>query len=534
MACAPATVGLDANGNYLLLGSLLGGGSDACGIDTVYAVPFMFDCRDIGVNAVTVFARDPAGNLDSCKTSLTLQDHLAPLAICDSIDLQLGSSGTAVLTPQMLGPGSSDNCGLDSLGLSRSTFSCADRGWASVTLTLTDAAGNSSSCIGQVHIVDTSGISAVGVHLGPDTSACIGDTLTFSAPSGMGSYSWSTGGTGASISVSAAGTYWVRVTSPLGCEGRDTIVLAPIILDDPHLRSESGELAVCLNDTLRLLVDEGFTSYQWSTGSTESHSDVYTGGNFSVRVADENGCSLLRTVYVDFAPFPPPHPVVTPGGTVGMCENTSVQLDVGPGYYAYLWTTGQTSSRITAYIPGTYSVQVWNGFGCHSVSAPVTVVSLPSPYPGIQRSNDTLFTTAAANFYQWYLGAVPILGATGSRYLATLNGSYTVRAYYANGCHQLSNPLPFLVGMQGGRDALGTIQVFPVPSDGRLKLRTDVPIARPLKLQVADVFGRSAGQFSFRGLQDEIDMDLTPLPAGIYLMKISAGGASTVRKIVIE
>jgi hypothetical protein len=58
----------------------------------------------------------------------------------------------------------------------------------------------------------------------PDgTSVCPGQSITLSATLPIGSYQWSTGATTQSISVNQAGSYWVKVTDPLGCDARDTV-----------------------------------------------------------------------------------------------------------------------------------------------------------------------------------------------------------------------------------------------------------------------------------------------------------------------
>lgn len=533
--CTTANVTLDASGNYSLMGSLLSSGStDVCSIDTAYAVPFLFDCQDIGTQTVTVYVEDPSGNLDSCSTTITLTDNLAPVADCDSIVLQLGSNGMVSMTPLQLGPNSADNCAIDSAAASRTDFTCADLGWVAVTLQLWDSTGNTSNCTGHVNIVDTSGISAAGVNLGSDTITCNGDTLHFTAPAGMASYTWSTGDTTQSISVTNAGTYWVSVTSPIGCDGIDSVVVNAFSMADPNLRSESGELVVCLNDTLRLLVDPGFSAYQWSTGSSTSFTDITAGGNYAVLVTDANGCVQYRTVGITFAPFPGPNPIIVPNGTVNMCENTSIPLDAGPGYYVYQWSTGQTTQVVTAFIPGTYSVQVWNGFGCHDTSDPVTVVSIPSPYPDINANGNLLFTNAVAVSYQWYLGTVPILGATSSTFTATLNGSYRVRAYYANGCDEISNSITFTVGMEEELEALAGIVVSPNPSDGHIQLLPASPLRQKVGIRVVDMFGRELTKSTLKGLSDQYAMDLSGLAAGVYLLEISTGDARVTHRLVIE
>ncbi|MCM2302712.1 MAG: lamin tail domain-containing protein, partial [Flavobacteriaceae bacterium] len=49
-----------------------------------------------------------------------------PIAIAKDVIVQLNDLGTASVTPEQVNNGSSDNCGITSMSLSRSTFSCSD------------------------------------------------------------------------------------------------------------------------------------------------------------------------------------------------------------------------------------------------------------------------------------------------------------------------------------------------------------------------------------------------------------------------
>lgn len=52
----------------------------------------------------------------------------------------------------------------------------------------------------------------------PNDTACVGDTITLTAINPANSYSWSTGDTSATISVTQTGNYSVTTTDFLGCE----------------------------------------------------------------------------------------------------------------------------------------------------------------------------------------------------------------------------------------------------------------------------------------------------------------------------
>ncbi|WP_157433311.1 T9SS type A sorting domain-containing protein [Adhaeribacter aquaticus] len=57
------------------------------------------------------------------------------------------------------------------------------------------------------------------------TELCPGDSLTLEAFLPNATYQWSTGAKSQSIKVGQPGSYWVKVTDPLGCNARDTVVV---------------------------------------------------------------------------------------------------------------------------------------------------------------------------------------------------------------------------------------------------------------------------------------------------------------------
>lgn len=513
--------------------ALTTGSTDACGIDSAWASPGAFSCNNVGTNLTIGYVQDPSGNLDSCSSTVLVLDTLRPNAVCDSLVLQLTSGGIRTIQALDLGPSSTDNCGLATSTASQDTFTCADFGFNSVQLTLVDAFGNRDSCISIVQIVDTQGITGVPVNLGNDTVACNSDTLTLNAGAGQASYLWSTGDTTQTIDIDTAGTYWVDVISPQGCMGSDTINISTNSIPDPNLRTESGELVVCSNDTLVLLVDSMYDAYLWSNGDTTPTTFVTTGGVYSILVTDANGCSLIRSLNIQFVPFPAPNPVITPASPVGQCDGTSTVLDAGSGYFAYEWNTGQTTQTITAFNTGTYWVEVWNGFGCHTRSTNTEVVPLAAPVPTITQSNDTLYASSATS-YQWYLDNQPIVGAVDSFFVPVTTGNYQVLVTYANGCSRISDILAVLVGISEAELLLRSVSLYPNPSAGIVQLSSDQPIREPLDVRVTDIYGREMLTASYRNLVRVRKLDLSGLAGGLYLVELRTSVAQATHKVVLE
>ncbi len=78
-----------------------------------------------------------------------------PMVICNDTTIYLDASGTAVLTPDMVGNNSIIPCGIDTSYVNKALFACSDVGVNSVTLVVKDFAGVIDSCVAMVTVVDT-------------------------------------------------------------------------------------------------------------------------------------------------------------------------------------------------------------------------------------------------------------------------------------------------------------------------------------------------------------------------------------------
>jgi regulation of enolase protein 1 (concanavalin A-like superfamily) len=109
--------------------------------------------QNVGTNTVALTVTDNNGNSSSCNATVTVEDNMAPAPNCQNVTVELTPDGTAILTPGAVDNGSFDNCGIGSLSLSKTDYSCADLGTTtSNTLTLTDVNGNISSCTAMVTV----------------------------------------------------------------------------------------------------------------------------------------------------------------------------------------------------------------------------------------------------------------------------------------------------------------------------------------------------------------------------------------------
>jgi hypothetical protein len=101
---------------------------------------------------VTFTSVDACGNTGTTTKNFTVDDNTAPSVTCQNMTVQLGIGGTVSIDPEDIEATSSDNCGTVNLTLDKSTFDCNDVGDNLVTLTATDACGNTSTCTATVTV----------------------------------------------------------------------------------------------------------------------------------------------------------------------------------------------------------------------------------------------------------------------------------------------------------------------------------------------------------------------------------------------
>lgn len=107
------------------------------------------------------------------------------------------------------------------------------------------------------------------------------------------SYVWSTGETTSSIKVIESGNYSVKISKGK-CESEAEIEIE--VYPMPEL-AIVGEREICQGETTILSANEDYESYEWSTGERTKSIEA-KGGEYSLRVWTEDGCSITESVIV--------------------------------------------------------------------------------------------------------------------------------------------------------------------------------------------------------------------------------------------
>jgi len=97
---------------------------------------------------------DACGNFSTATQTINVGDTTAPVAKGKDFTLSLNSQGTAILNAVDIDGGSTDNCSIKSLIASKTSFTCSELGAHTVTLTVVDNCGNTSTATSTVTVVD--------------------------------------------------------------------------------------------------------------------------------------------------------------------------------------------------------------------------------------------------------------------------------------------------------------------------------------------------------------------------------------------
>jgi uncharacterized protein (TIGR02145 family) len=218
------------------------------------------------------------------------------------------------------------------------------------------------------------------VNLGPDKSICPGQSTTLDAGPGFTTYLWSTAATSRTITVSAAGTYWVTVTQS-GCTASDTINVALLSAPTVNLGADT---TVCLGQTVTFNAGTcpGCT-YQWinlGTGLPVGNSQTFTTGQagiYKAIVTNTNNCQASDTVQL-FTTTPPVETNNPLSESICSGSSTNILLTASIPNATFSWTATGSSGFVSGFSGGTGNTINQVLTNTNTVNETVTYVITPA------------------------------------------------------------------------------------------------------------------------------------------------------------
>jgi len=368
--------------------------------------------------------------------------------------------------------------------------------------------------------------------------------------------SWPNGQSSLTATNLAQGTYLVEVRDNTNClaiqsvtiTAPDELVINTLSQTDPNCAGNSdGQIAI------EATGGNGTYSYQWNTGATTTALNNIPAGTYTVTINDIKNCTQQE----QFVLVDPPVFIVDLGPDQKICEGMEVNLVAQEDNATYLWTSanGFTSSNQSVQLTqaGTYTLHVTSAKGCEASD------SFELMYDTNLLTADFLMTSEAhagdtvilidiswplPEQTAWSYQANPTV-VEETRDYAMIRydepGNYTVGieaklAQCASSHEQLLTILETLIEETNSSSGRSIIQAsaYPNPSADDINVSIDLDGARNVLIELYQSQS-NLKVFSEKLVKDTSHMkllNLSVLPRGLYLLRITAGREVRVIKIV--
>jgi hypothetical protein len=424
-----------------------------------------------------------------------VNDTENPTVITQPVTIYLDASGAASITTADINNGSTDNCGIASYSLDKTSFNCSNVGSNTVTLTVTDVNGNSDSRTAVVTVVDdikpvitASTVSNRNVIVdnagcsykvkGTEFDAAATDNCT------VASYSYTVSGQTTGNYSSLAGVAFNK--------GVSTVVVTATDVNNNTSISRSFTVTVTT-----------------SIAAYISSSNVLPQG------------TQPNTIYVGY----------TPASTLTLKANPSG----GGGTYTYNWTvssnlqitgsnTGSTV-QVTTNTPGsaspyTVNLVVTDQFGCF-VAAQTWTVKVIDVRCGNKNDKVLVCQKTSSTTNPWVqICIAPAAVATHLGNGSTLGACPTTSA-------RGTTPEPVVKAT--------AIKAYPNPSTGVFELQLQNYNKGKVEIQVIDNYGKLVAKQSMviSASVENVTMDIRKHASGVYQVRVvSEDGVNTLKVVV--
>lgn len=407
------------------------------------------------------------------------------------------------------------------------------------TCTITDSNGCTSTEV--FTITEPSALDVTSTITNP---LCFGDsngaaTVSVSGGTPGYTYSWTSGGTGATDSGLVAGSYTCTVTDANGCTTAHSVT----VTEPAQLTSTSNDTNVtCFggNDGAIMVTPAGGTApytYMWipNVGSGPYVNNL-TAGSYSYVVTDANGCTLPVAVTLT---EPPAIAGTISATNATTCGGSDGALDLtasgGTGSFTYMWSDSSTTEDITGLTAGSYTVTVTDSIGC-AMSFTGTVADPAGPTVSVAITTSTMcFDDGSLTLS----GGSPAGGTWSGPGVATGtfdpsvagNGMQVITYSYtdANNCIGTAadsiNVDPCAGVIENNS---GSLMLYPNPTSGVFSITTEPGATIMIYNSLGSVVANTVAANS----KSEIDM--TGFAEGIYLVVVEQNNARSTAQVILS
>ncbi|MFT6502003.1 MAG: chitinase [Crocinitomicaceae bacterium] len=365
---------------------------------------------------------------------------------------------------------------------------------------------------------------------------CAGESITLTA-NGADTYSWDTGATTQSITVSPTSTitYTVTGTDTNGTDDESiTITVNPLpVIASGTVNNPSSCSG---SDGSIQITGTGTGNVTWTGTSSGSALNVtlpYTisglsAGGYSVDF--NNGCAsnLVSNSLSD--PGAPTPPTISVNGSTTLCEGETTVLE-SSATGTIVWSTSETSNTIVINTTGSYSVTYTDGSGCSSTSAPIIVTVNPLPTVSLTTDAITCINFIASNLIGTPTGgSYSGSGVTGTTFDPLVAGVGTHALTYeytdGNGCTNTGSTSITVDGCASLEEENVTeARIYPNPISDKLSIEMN----GKFHFTITDIRGRIIVEDQ---ATSQITLCTSKFETGIYFVNINNGGSAQQLRIM--
>ena len=376
---------------------------------------------------------------------------------------------------------------------------------------------------------------------------CEGDDIILTVDGEAETYSWIFNdqeiSNQTSLEVLESGIY--QAIGYNGTCGSEPIEFEVNILESPDATlNVTGAQAICEGESLQLITNEGYDSYQWFRNTdmlneNTNKIEVNEAGTYYL-IVSLNGCedSSVETI---LEVTPTPLPIINSDAFI-ICPGERTTLNSGiEGADSYAWFAngnlikGSDFSSINTDIAGVYSVVV-SVNGCFATAESVEVTEYEVTLPNIDQINNILKSSSAGS-YQWYLDGEAIEGVIGQGHTALTSGLYYVVVIDENGCESQSEVLEVIISSIAENVQIAELKVYPNPVADILTLEYNISREKIQRLSVYNELGINLiRKENLHSNNNKMTLDITHVPAGIYYLEmiLASGARSTVKFVKMK
>lgn len=347
---------------------------------------------------------------------------------------------------------------------------------------------------------------------------CSGNAVVLSA-SGATTYTWNTGATTSSITVSPAATtiYTLTASSIPNCNSTETIAISATLT--PNL--SVADVTTCPGTAATLMVS-GATTYSWDNGSTSTSIVVTPTTATDYTVTGYNGnCTETRIVSVALGAS---LSVNATASSTLLCAGKPVTL-TAMGATAYSWSPGTSTLQSAVFNPTASTVYTLTASSgtCMGMST-ISITTNPAPVLNVLPATPTVvctgaqltFSASGAPSYSWTNSnsTASIISVSTPSVPGTM--TFAVVGTGTNGCSStavVTRSLDLCTGIATLSKEHQTVSVYPNPFGQEIRISA----SGATKVEFYNSLGQMVATQSINGTEA---INTSEMAKGIYILKV--------------